>query len=258
MKAVLKFILKVLPTHTRLSLLQHVRWLRLRREARPYLGEGSECACCGQHWREFVPAGDPIRQGEQCLRCGAGSRQRLMSLYLTREIGKLPRVRLLHFAPEISLTRRIVALPGVDYLSIDISPDVALRQGDITDLPLGDDEFDAVICSHVLEHVLDDAKAMCEMFRVMKPGGTAYVMVPRDMDLEKTYEDETIVTPEARYRAFGQDDHVRMYGRDFVDRLQAAGFSVRELSTSDIADPANCSKFGLVEDTIFVCTKPES
>ena len=258
MKRFLKSILRHLPTHTRLSLVQHVRWLRRRREAKPYLGEGSECACCGLHWREFAPAGDPVRPGELCLRCGAGRRQRLMAVYLTRELGKLPRVRVLHFAPEISLTRPLVALAGVDYMSIDLSPDMALMQGDITDLPLGDDEFDAAICAHVLEHIVDDAKAMSEIIRVMKPGGTAYVMVPQDMELDKTYEDETIVTPEARYRAFHQDDHVRIYGRDFVDRLQAAGFTVRELRTSDIADAATCRRFGLAEDTIFVCTKPEA
>ncbi len=181
-----------------------------------------------------------------------------MTVYLTRELGKHPRVRVLHFAPEISLTRRLVAIPGVDYLSIDLSPDMALMQGDITDLPLGDDEFDAVVCSHVLEHIVDDAKAMSEIIRVMKPGGKAYVMVPQDTELERTYEDETIVTPEARYRAFRQDDHVRIYGRDFVDRLQTAGFTVRELRTSDIADEETCRKFGLGPDTIFLCTKAES
>ena len=258
MKTILKSILKVLPTHTRLSLLQHVRWLRGRRAAKPYLGEGFECACCGLHWREFMPIGNPPRPGAMCMRCGARERQRLMTVYLTKELGRLPSVRLLHFAPEISLTRRLIALPGIEYLSIDLSPDLALRQGDITDLPLADGQFDAVVCSHVLEHVLDDAKAMSEIIRVLKPGGIAYVMVPRDTELEKTYEDETIVTPEARLKAFGQDDHVRIYGRDFVQRLSDAGFTVRELYTSDIADPATCKKFGLVDDTIFICTTPES
>ena len=257
MKRFLKSILRLLPTHARLSLVQHIRWLRRRREAKPYLGEGLECACCGQHWREFVPAGDPIRSGEQCLRCGAGRRQRLLAVYLTEELGGRSHLRVLHFAPEISLSRPLVAVAGVDYLSIDLHPDMGMMQGDITDVPLGDDEFDAVVCTHVLEHVLDDTKAMSEIVRVMKPDGTAYIMVPQEMAREETYEDETVVTPEARRQAFGQDDHVRIYGRDFVDRLQAAGFSVREVRTPDVADPETCRKFGLGEDLIYVCTAPE-
>ena len=180
-----------------------------------------------------------------------------MALFFSNELNSQTKVRVLHFAPEISLTRRIVDIPGVDYLSLDLNPDAALMQGDITDLPFGDEEFDVVICSHVLEHILDDAKAMSEIFRVMSPGAKAYVMVPQDLDREATYEDETVVTPEARKREFGQDDHVRIYGRDFIQRLQSAGFSVGKVHTPDVADEATCDKYGLGEDTIFVCTKAE-
>jgi SAM-dependent methyltransferase len=133
-------------------------------------------------------------------------------------------------------------------------PHIRLRM-DLLATPLRPNVFDAVICVHVLEEILDDRKAMQELFRVIKPGGWALISVPTQMDQE-TYEDPTITAPRERRRAFGEDAHVRIYGYDLVGRLEACGFDVQVDLASDI-DPASKQKYGLRDDeNIFFCRKP--
>ena len=110
---------------------------------------------------------------------------------------------------------------------------------------------------HVLEHVIDDRKAMGELFRVLRPDGWAILQSPIDSQRDTTFEDPKIVSPQDRERAFGQKDHVRIYGRDYQERLEQAGFSVtvesyaKELG-ADIAD-----KYSLIEDEgVYYCAKP--
>ena len=122
----------------------------------------------------------------------------------------------------------------------------------VTKIPFSDDYFDAIICNHVLEHVVDDSKAMTELFRVLKPGGWAILQVPISMVLEETYEDFSIVDPQHREQAFGQADHVRIYAKDYETRLALAGFKVRIFDwTSEI------DKFGGIKNT-FCLNKCES
>lgn len=253
LKRAIKFLLRLLPRQSRLYIGQDLRWLSRRKEAAPFLGEGRACPCCGLHWREFVPAGSPLRPGELCLRCGGGKRQRLMAHVLRQQLENKPGTKLLHFAPEVSLTRVVRRLPNIEYHSVDLAPDAALHQGDIQDLPFPAQEYDVLVCSHVLEHVPDDAKAMKELRRVLKDSGVAYVMVPQDFERDKTYEDASITDPSARERAFGQDDHVRVYGRDFPDRLRQAGFSVESRRTKDVADPETIRLYDLIDDVIYIC-----
>lgn len=192
-----------------------------------------------------------------CLRCGAGRRQRLLAGFLKEELSKKPTQRILHFAPEVCLTKIIASVPGVDYLSIDIEPEFALMVGDICDLRFKDREFDAVLCSHVLEHVSDDRRAMRELRRVLKADGVAYVMVPQDLERQDTYEDPTVTSEIDREREFGQYDHVRLYGRDFTDRLAEAGFQVQALHTKDIATDQQVKENDLWEDIVYVCRPHE-
>jgi hypothetical protein len=60
----------------------------------------------------------------------------------------------------------------------------------------------------------------------MKPGGWGIMQVPQDFDREITFEDPTIVTEEDRERLFWQRDHVRLFGKDYPNWLQNAGFKV--------------------------------
>lgn len=134
-------------------------------------------------------------------------------------------------------------LPGADYLSCDLDPGNAMDVADLTALKYADGQFDFVYCSHVLEHVDDDQLAMREIRRVLSPRGFGLLMVPIFSD--RTIEDPSITDPAERLRLFGQEDHVRAYGEDFVDRLVAAGFDVKQFRSEDIAPPADLKTMGL-------------
>ena len=146
--------------------------------------------------------------------------------------------------------------------SADIDSPLADDQVDIMELPYEDDSFDVVICLHVLEHVADDRRAMRELARVLVPGGKAIVMCPIDDRRTETLEDPKVVTPEDRARVFGQFDHVRLYGRDFGDRLAEAGFDVRVESFLDELPPERVAHYGLRREEllfgredVYLCTK---
>ncbi len=182
-----------------------------------------------------------------CPACGLRQRHRLLWLYLERRLalGSRP-LRVLHFAPEAGIAQRLRAMPGVDYVSGDLEPGRADRQLDLTALELPDAAADLVLCSHVLEHVGDDAAAIRELHRVCAPGGRVLVQSPV-MGLV-TREDAAERDPAQRRRRFGQDDHVRIYGRDLADRLAAPGFAVDVVVFRDEMAPAERRRFGLGYD----------
>jgi SAM-dependent methyltransferase len=172
-------------------------------------------------------------------------RHRILWLFLQRETDILTQPRsILHLAPEGVLSS-LLQRPNIEYVSGDLEPGRAMEVMDITALPCPDHTFDTVICNHVLEHVPGDVAAMREIRRVLRPGGVAIMQHPIDSSLAKTYEEPTIVTPEARLQAYGQEDHVRLYGRDFPDRLVAAGFQITVRRYLDELDPSERSWYGL-------------
>jgi len=141
------------------------------------------------------------------------------------------KIKALHFAPERILTRLFQSYPNIEYISADIDPQKAMRKEDITATSFPDSMFDLIFCSHVLEHIEDDNKAMKELVRILKPDGFAILLVPikdsfHGRVIEKTFEDFSVTSPEEREKVFGQRDHVRIYGRDFKERLEKAGFRV--------------------------------
>jgi SAM-dependent methyltransferase len=183
-----------------------------------------------------------------------------MCLYLEErtEVGKRP-LSLLHFAPEFALSENLRRAPRLRYITADLDPDVADLVIDITQMALEGGSFDAIICSHVLEHVEDDRSAMRELFRVLRPGGWALVLVPLDLERETTYEDPAIKTPAQRREACWQEDHVRLYALDIADRLRSAGFDVTTEYYADGLPPDAAERFGLIRpDVIFRCTRPAS
>lgn len=227
-----------------------------------YRGRRLECPTCGGRFRRMRHGRG--RRDVQCPRCGSYERVRALWLFLRdqTDLGR-GRHRVLHFAPEPSIAAAIEALPGVDYLSADIAPGVAMEVVDITAIPYPEGSFDIVVCSHVLEHVPDDRTAMAEVFRALRPGGAAYFMQPVDFGRPETYEDASIVTPEERERAFNQHNHVRVYGRDIRERLAGAGFEVTERRYTEELDPAERARYALQEgdatereDIVFVAVKP--
>jgi SAM-dependent methyltransferase len=127
---------------------------------------------------------------------------------------------------------------------------------DITALTFDNDQFDVIICSHVLEHVPNDVRAIAEIFRVLKDDGCAILQVPLEATRAKTHEDLSIIDPAGREKAFGHPEHVRVYGMDFLERLQSVGFSVSVNRAIDLFTPEQVKKHGLdEEEAIYACTK---
>jgi SAM-dependent methyltransferase len=188
--------------------------------------------------RELEVVGGGYLAQDVCPICFSGSRSRLIYHYLVSDYGLQAgagRRRILHFAPERAIAEWLRRLRSVQYVAADLAPDqysyASPAKIDVTRIPLSDAEFDLVICNHVLEHVTDDRRAMRELFRVLKPGGRAILQVPISPRLTKTFEDPGITDPRDRERAFGQSDHVRVYGLDYTERLREAGFML------EVVDP---------------------
>lgn len=214
----------------------------LRRIA--FYGSARTCPLCGHGIRGLKGhggghevldrrqvVGGMRREADRCPVCHACDRTRMMMMYLSREagVGAGP-VSLLHVAPDYGLYLWLKRQKGVSYTGSDIDARryrhiANMRSADLTAAPFGDASFDVVICSHVLEHIPDDAQAMREILRMLKPGGRALLLVPLALDGKGTEEEPAISDPAEQERRFGQWDHVRLYGReDFLDRLGRAGF----------------------------------
>ena len=182
----------------------------------------------GKSYRKFLPYGYGKQRGN-ALSPGTLSleRHRQMWLYLQNETDFFTQnYKVLHIAPEQEFLRKFKKMKNLDYTSADLFSPIVDVKADILDLPFEDESFDVIFCNHVLEHIIDDKKAMSELYRVMKKGGWGILQVPMKNSLEKTYEDCTITDPKERQKHFGQYDHVRWYGMDYFERLKSVGFSV--------------------------------
>jgi SAM-dependent methyltransferase len=211
-----------------------------------YYGHTFTCSLCGASVRTLVNSGSDLqvlreldvvggfRANDSCPVCLMGARTRLIGRYLQRELwgNNCEPQRVLHIAPELWLTRIIQRqLANVHYVAADLYPDhypkvLDVVKADITNLRWDANTFNLVVCNHVLEHVPADLKAMNELYRVMRQGGAAILQVPIARKLAETIEDCSEQCPKERERRFGQGDHVRIYGSDYVDRLRSAGFEV--------------------------------
>jgi SAM-dependent methyltransferase len=196
------------------------------------------------------------RAGAKCPRCGAIERHRLLWLYLTRKTNLLDRgfKRMLHIAPEIPIERLLRYRLGLGYLTVDLHDPRAHLRMDITNMRYPEDTFDVVCCCHVLEHILQDRLAIREIRRVLRPGGWATVLVP--ITASETFEDATIVEPSDRLRYFGQEDHVRRYGPDFLERLFDAGFAAEMITASSFLSEQEITLMGIDPDgRIYHCLR---
>jgi SAM-dependent methyltransferase len=200
------------------------------------------------------------REDAQCVHCGALERHRLVWLFFQKNTdlfdGK-PK-KMLHVAAEPCFERIFKQRLGDNYLTADLFNPRAMVKMDICDIQYPDESFDVIYCSHVLEHVLDDKQAMSEIFRVLKINGWAILNVP--ITSEKTYEDSSLVDPEERLKAFGQEDHVRRYGPDYIERLRGSGFTVEVIKVDDLVNRDDAVRMGLTQASgeIYYCTKQSS
>lgn len=207
-----------------------------------------ECNLC--HYRgRFWSFGSPPRRHSRCPGCTALERHRLYGLLLARNPDMIRGKTILHFAPEAPLTTLFTSYKPLEYITADMESGMADHREDMTALTFKDAQFDLAIANHVLEHIPDDAKAFAEIHRVLKPGGIFLVTIPIDKTRTTTYENTTITTPKDRIKHFGQYDHVRVYGRDFMSRFEKAGFEVSRYQ----AEPQDYARHGLTyEEVIFL------
>jgi SAM-dependent methyltransferase len=223
----------------------------LRKAVKGTLGEcPRECPLCS--WTGlFLNFGTPPRFDVVCPRCGSHPRHRLLSLVQQHEILIAPNSEVLHFAPERSLKPMVRAAGLQRYVTADLKDGLDLKLN-IERIDLPDGSFDAIICSHVLEHV-DDRVALLELRRILRKSGRLILMVPITEGSGKTYENPSVTSWQDRKLHFGGGTHVRYYGRDFRDRVKAAGFELHEYCADDY-EPI---RHGLVRgERVFVGLKP--
>jgi len=238
--------------------------IRLSRWVRPFLdlwfrGNRFTDPINKKSYRKFLPYGY-VRQRNHALSPGTLSleRHRLLWLYLERETDFFKKsLKVLHVAPEQAFYKSFKKLDNIDYTTTDLHSPLANVKADICDLPFKENQFDVILCNHVLEHIPNDKKAMQELFRVLKPGGWAILQVPLDSKRLKTFQDDTITDPKERMRVFGQYDHVRLYGMDYFEKLEKSGFSTQAIIYAEELTSEEITRFGVVSHEIIpVCFKP--
>ncbi|MCF2948122.1 methyltransferase domain-containing protein [Paraglaciecola aquimarina] len=233
------------------------------------------CPFCHRPLSRFIPAGldvpvlydkqvvgGGLRESARCYICGSMDRERLVFLYLKHHSNMFKQHnKVLHIAPEPVLMNCFRQCKNLFYLTADLKSPRADVKLDLTALPFQDDTFDFVIVNHVFEHIPDDNLAMTEVLRVLKKHtGKAILQVPISLNLERTFEDSKVTTDEGRLEVFGQEDHVRIYGQDYKQKLESAGFSV-DVFDWNIDDKhfSNNNKYGLIkEEKLFVGSKINS
>ena len=207
----------------------------------------------GAEFRKLLPYGyENPRENVLSPSTLSLERHRLLWLYLKNETNFFREdLHVLHFAPEQAFYRRFKNLPNLTYVTTDLNSPLAQVKADICDLPFKDGEFDVILCNHVLEHIEDDNKALSELFRVMKPGGWGIFQVPMDNNRESTFEDPKITDRKERARIFGQYDHVRIYGKDFFDKLAAAGFQVEDVDYTKTLGDQKIDRYRLAKGELI-------
>ena len=249
MRTIFKFFLNLFPRPTLIRLSYIIRqllafFLRGRKYTDPIDGKS---------FRTFLPYGYG-KQRPNVLSPSTLSleRHRLFWLYINNETDFFSKkYKVLHFAPEQCFLKRFRQLKNIDYTTTDLLSPIADVKADICNLPFKDNSYDVIFCNHVLEHIPDDVKAMQELYRVMKPGGFGIFQIPQDLNRESTFEDNTITDKVERAKIFGQYDHVRVYGRDYFDKLRHVGFKVEEVDYTATLSDSEIDKYRLAKGEII-------
>lgn len=253
MKRIFKFILNVIP---RPLLIKLSYWVR---PALVFFMRGNNYVdpIDGSSFRSFLPYGyENPRENVLSPSTLSLERHRLLWLFLRDKTDLFKAdLRLLHFAPEQAFYERFRKLENIDYTTTDLHSPLADIRADICALPFNDKSFDVVLCNHVLEHIHDDTAAMKELYRVLKPGGWGVFQIPQDLNRETTFSDDTISNKKERTKIFGQYDHVRVYGRDYFDKLRSIGFAVEEVDLTSQMTSEEIEKFRLAKGELIPLVK---
>ena len=256
MKKIFKFILNTIPRPI---------LIRLSIVARPILafilkGNKFTDPIDGKSFRMFLPYGYGTQRNNVLSPSTLSlERHRLLWLYLQNETDfftATEKKNILHFAPEQEFYKRFKKQKNIQYTTTDLFSPLADIKADICDLPFKDNEYDVIFCNHVLEHIPDDTKAMQELYRVLKPGGMAILQIPQNLNRATTFSDDSITDEKERAAIFGQYDHVRVYGRDYFDKLRSIGFTVVEEDYTKKISPELVTRYCLAHGEIIpVCFK---
>lgn len=254
MKKLFKWILNTIPRPLLIRLSYVARpvlawWLRGNRYTDPIDGKS---------FRAFLPYGYG-KQRNNVLSPSTLSleRHRLLWLYLKNETDffSAPK-KVLHFAPEQAFYKLFRNQKNLDYTTTDLLSPLADVKADICNLPFANNSYDVILCNHVLEHIPDDTQAMRELYRVLKPGGMGIFQIPQDLNRAETFADDSITDPKQRAEIFGQYDHVRVYGRDYFDKLRSIGFEVSEVDYTKTLSADLVERYCLAPGEIIpVCYK---
>jgi SAM-dependent methyltransferase len=224
-----------------------------------YTGSNVTCPCCKHSFSRFLPLGINRRPG-QCPRCRSNERDRALWLYMNKNpdfirTGK----KILHIGPETIFYNYFKNIKGLHYTPADkfaqmfesTYPTDTIYL-DIVHMPeIPDNTYDVILCSHVLEYVKEDDQAMSELFRVLKPNGTALLQVPVKPGMKVTYEDDSINTPAQRALIFGDPGHIRFYGEDYADKLTAQGFETDFIPFTTLFTQEEIQQYGLIATDDF-------
>lgn len=214
----------------------------------------------GKSFRVFLPYGYGTQRNNVLSPSTLSlERHRLLWLYLKNETNFFTsetKLKVLHFAPEQEFYKRFKKQSNIEYTTTDLLSPLADVKADICNLPFEDNQYDIVLCNHVLEHIPDDTKAMQELYRVLKPSGMGIFQIPQDLSRAVTFSDDSITDEKERAKIFGQYDHVRVYGRDYFDKLRSIGFKVVEEDYTAKIAPELVEKYCLAKGEIIpVCYK---
>jgi len=208
-------------------------------------------------FKKYKVTGAGYRKNMQCPKCFTIDRSRLLYLYLNRylKITSHKDIRVLHVSPKYEFTDFFLGLKNIEYHSIDLDPNEAMMVMDITDLSFANEYFDLIICNHVLEQVLDEKKAINEIYRVLKTSGEAIIQAPISLSLDKTLEIEEL-KPHLRKKTYGQSDMVRLYGQDYVTRFSNNGLRPMVVHQEEFLSKGEQIKFSLNQsESVYVFLK---
>ncbi len=254
MKKLFKFFLNAIP---RPMLIRVSYWVR------PVLalflkGKRYTDPIDGKNFRKFLPYGyGTPRENVLSPSTLSLERHRLLWLWLERETDFFTQpAKVLHFAPEQAFYKRFRESTHLNYTTTDLNSPLADVKADICNLPFDKNSYDIIFCNHVLEHIPDDTKAMHELYRVLKPGGMAVLQIPQDLNRDLTFEDNSITNREERAKIFGQYDHVRVYGKDYFNKLRTVGFKVDAVDYTTALTPEEVDRYRLAQGELLpVCWK---